>query len=136
MKAKGRNYLRVTGFLEILVGVVSIILIQWILKQDSIDLNIYNLDIIKDALWVLILIYGFAGLKIITGIFGILYANNLKRYKTCYILGLLVIIIQTLSICTITFNVSSIISYGIIMIIPVYYLFGAIKNKQQFEQIK
>lgn len=134
MYPRGKHYLRITGILEILIGVGSFALIFWILNQDIKEFVGIEFNMAEKALWSLVLIYGTAAFQILAGIVGFLLAGNVRDYKLHYFFGMTLILLGMGSIInTGSFDMASIMRNVLVLLVPSYYLFGAMKNKQSYE---
>ena len=127
MKDSGEKILKTTGALEVIIGITSIVLIVLLLKNNS-GFHIFSEEVGKNALWSLILLYGFAGLRILAGIFAIAFAKSRKHIGLLMFFGILLVVIQAFNIITGELSPISIIIDVIIMLIPVYYIYGVYLN--------
>lgn len=135
MKLKGSKYLKVTGFLEILVGIASLAMIFWILKENPTEYNVFGSNV-KDTLWVLVLIYAMAGFKILAGILGMIFSNNEKASLFLEIVGMILILIGISSIGQYDFTIRNVIVNIVVLILPAYYLYGAMLNNKSLKEEK
>lgn len=119
------NCLRITSFLEIIMGIISIILIRFLLVQDG-SIVILSKELEVTALWGIILIYGVNIFKIIAGMLGLCFVN--KKSILTVLCGIILIGAHSSNVFVGEFSVLAIIIDVIPMLIPAYYLYGAIRN--------
>lgn len=130
MQAKGKTILRITGILEILIGIGSLAMIFWILSSN--EGTILGIEVAKSALLDLVMIYGRAGIQIIAGIAAIMFAGNARKYKVLYFFGMLMILMEIYPYYHMEYSITNILSSILCTIVPAYYLWGAMKNKQSY----
>ena len=133
MKKKGSKILIAAGIIEIIVGVVSILLIRYLLGRGD-TVNILSYEVGKDALKGLIILYGVAALRIASGLAGTLLSN--KKSVVTIILGILLIVIQGVEILIGDLEVTSIVVDVLFILIPCFYLYGALANYTEEEPKK
>ena len=133
MKAAGRKWLILTGFLEVLFGAASVALIIWMLNQNPADYKVFSVNA-KETLWALILIYAIAGIQILSGLVGMVLSGNIKKAGICQFFGLLLILVQVVNYAQNDFTVSNIIYNSIALIVPAFYYYGACRNKKQLRE--
>ena len=134
MYAKGKTLLRFTGFLELLFGLVMLgimFLITSAGKDASIDIFGSNPDGI--TFLQLGLAWAQAGFSVLAGIVAILLANKANAYKVCMFFGMILILIAMGNSFTSEFNMQTIMKELYAYIVPVFYYWGAVKNKQSVQ---
>lgn len=130
MKARGSRILKITSILEIIIGVVSLAMTFWILSSKGDTHLMIGVDIGKAALWTLVLIYGIAAFQILAGIVGFVLSNKPEKYKVCYFFGMGLILIEMYSYINLDYTMANILIRLACTIVPAYYLYGALKNKE------
>ena len=131
MKTKGGTYLKIFGFLEVLIGGAAFAMILWMLSQDPKSFNIFGIEIVKDALWTLVIMYAIAGFQILAGILAIVFSKSLKHANLLKFFGFVLIVIQVASLGTGNLDMTAIIANTATLIVPTFYLYGAILNSNQ-----
>lgn len=128
--AKGKSILWITGFLELLLGLLSGVMIIMILTQKEMPIALpgYSMDLAKETLLTLVLIYSTIALQVLTGIAGFIFGGNSARYKVCLVLGILCLILgcvgQQLS------GNQDIFSYITNLAVPALFIYGALQNRK------
>ncbi|MEG2570280.1 MAG: hypothetical protein RSA70_02490 [Clostridia bacterium] len=136
----GKSYLKFTGVLMALIGVAGIVItgvldlvLGWGISIDHAGIGGTMVMIIGIAYLV------WAAFNLVAGLYGIKYSNDASKAKTCSMFGLISIVIalavSAWHLCTLiatTPTAPAIISAstGLIVsiIIPVFYLYGALLN--------
>lgn len=128
--AKGKSILWITGFLELLLGVLSGVMIMMILTQKEIPivLPVYTMDLAKETMLTLVLIYCTIALQVLTGIAGFMFGGNSAKYKVCLVLGVLCLALgcasQQLS------GNQDIFSYITNLAVPALFIYGSLLNRK------
>lgn len=131
MEAKGKNYLKITGVLELVLGIILVTLLFYIASLDKgSSIQIFGSNPDGFTFVQLALAWLQAGLCIVAGITGIVLANKPKAYKVCMFFGLVLIFVAISNSFYSDFNFQNIMKEICAYIIPVYYYYGAAKNKQ------
>ena len=125
MKKNGSKILIAAGSIEIIIGILSIFLIRYLLERGD-TVNILSYEVGKKALSGLIILYGVSALRIIAGLIGTLLHS--KKAVLTIILGIILIIIQGVEIIIGDLNITSIIVDVLFILIPCFYLYGAMIN--------
>lgn len=139
---KGKGFLRFSGILMIIGGAVSIILCGMIaLTYVLMAIFSYNLGIVENlsgsVFYIISAILFIVGgiIELIAGIVGTGSAGKPERYKRCIVWGIIVLVIQIVSIIfsLISGNMENwtlilAIIFGVI--IPLLYIIGAILNRK------
>ncbi|WP_418290431.1 hypothetical protein, partial [Massilicoli timonensis] len=113
------------GALEIAAGIISIVLIRFLLHQDE-KLVLFSNEVAHDALWGLVYIYGVNAFKILAGVIALICAN--KKSMLSVVLGILLFFAHGFAFLAKEQTLAELIT-NLIMILPAYfYLSGAIKN--------
>lgn len=129
-RARGKSLLRITGILELLFGATMLALTLYVMSLDeSSIIKILGKDPNLMTFVQLACVYAQAGVQIIAGIVGIMFANSIKHHKICMFFGYLLILICAANFIHIEYNVQTIATQSLSLIVPVFYLLGAIKNK-------
>lgn len=125
MNRLGKKYLLAGGALEIAAGIISIVLIRFLLHQDE-KLVLFSNEVAHDALWGLVYIYGVNAFKILAGVIALICAN--KKSMLSVVLGILLFFAHGFAFLAKEQTLAELIT-NLIMILPAYfYLSGAIKN--------
>lgn len=131
MDVQGKNILRITGILEIVVGVFSIILITFVLNGSIGDVEVAGIGIAKDDTFSIILTYLSASIQIVVGLLGIIFANKASMYNVNVYGGYALLGLSLLSFFLGSNGLSSnIIAFAL----PILYIYGAMLNKKSIEQ--
>lgn len=134
MKKNGAVALRIAGVLEIIIGIISIMLTMWILKDGTENQVVFGLNVAKEALLTLVAIYLLAGFRIISGFLAIIFSNKPKHSHFCLLLGCLLMIISITSMNKLDHSLDAVIfNYGLLLV-PAIYIYGAVKNKMYLEK--
>lgn len=129
MHAKGSKWLKITGLLEIIIGCATILLTVWMLTQDG-EFAIPSIAVGKEALWRLVIIYATGAIQILAGIVGFVLSNKPNKYKVCMFFGIVLILLTMYSFTTGEFTVEHFIyNVSLPAIVPAYYYYGALLNK-------
>lgn len=132
MQPAGAKFLKVTGILMIIFGAISIVFsIIGFLGMGIIEAS----GVAKLGLLWVAMIIGFAGsvAELVAGIIGVINCEKPEKAQTCLILGIIVAALTVLSsLFTLiayseNFSVFSLFSG---LVVPVLYIIGALKNKQ------
>ncbi|MEG1475621.1 MAG: hypothetical protein RSC10_07695 [Longicatena sp.] len=134
MEANGRKILKVSAVLELSFGLAAFGLIYFALQQgDAKTFSTLGLNGNNNSFITLSLAYGQAGIQTIAGIVGIVFCGNTKYYKLCMLFGLLLVLSVVLNFLTIDFSLSSLGQLAISLIVPLFYYYGAGKNKPSLQ---
>lgn len=134
MKAKGKTLLRISGILEIMLGLVSLGLILYALSLDrNAAQEIFGSNPDGATLWQLVGAYALSALELIAGIAGVLLGGRAKSYKICQCFGLLLLLVVVFNYIHMEYTFQTIIVQFLASIVPVLYYQGAIRNKQSIE---
>lgn len=120
---KGSKHLRIAGFLEMVIGVVSIVLIRMLLTEGG---DAVSDEAAKDALFGIVGLYVADGFKILAGLLGILLAN--KKSLLTVICGVVLFFAHLITFLQGGLDTTQIIIYALLMVIPYYYLHNAVRN--------
>lgn len=131
MKIKGKALLRWMGVLEIVLAVGGFFLIRWILSQDLTAVDGFLASAAGGSLWALMTIYGTLAVQLIAGILGVALAGNLKYASICYVVGMVLILVQSAGYFTQTFNVQMFLQNTLQLLPAALYFYGAALNQQQ-----
>lgn len=115
--------------LEILFGLASIALTQWILSQDPANFNVYGFDP-KDALWALLLIYGTASIQVISALTEVILSNKPKNAIVYQGFGLILIVMQISYLGRYGWEVQHLIASILALLVPCFYYYGACLDKR------
>ena len=126
MERGGKKHLRIEGILEIAVGVISILAIQFLLQSDADGAAALTDKEAKGALAHLALLYGANGFKILAGLIGICLAN--KKSVLTVICGGLLFLAQLIGFLQVGDDIVQIVINIVLLVIPYYYLHNAVKN--------
>lgn len=140
MNAPGKNLLKVCGILFIISGAISIIAgigsVFIVNTWDSLSLSVLQVyeqtNITKSSLAVSAVLSMIQGiLFLVTGIIGIKNCNRPEKANTCMVLAIvtIVLILASAVYSTITGQLA-IVSVIIWLVIPLLFLWGALKNRQ------
>lgn len=121
-----KGNLKIASIIQILLGVLSILAIQLLLKYG--DVSAANMEG-KEALKVLMIAYGGVAFQILAGIIGLILAN--KKSIITIILGVLLFIPQALNFNYLSGDIVYMIINAILLLIPYYYLYSAFMNYKQ-----
>ena len=133
MKPKGNKLLKVTGVLEILMGGLTIAFLLFLLSRND-TLSFLTKEIEYQSFKELIVLYVICGVEIFAGLFGIILSNKAKCGTFLAILGYLLLlgyVISNMFVISKGINVYSIIIDFVTLLIPVFYLHGALLNKRE-----
>lgn len=129
MKAKGKNLIVVGSILVLLGGLASLAMVLGILSADLAPFSATITSTSGTMVWSLILIYATIAVQIIAGIVGLMFASKPEKYKVCYVVGMILILI-TAKDFLIGFTMEKILAYVIAMVGPICYFLGAAQNKE------
>lgn len=133
---KGQKYLKVTGILMVIFGIIGIIvygLLDLILSSAVIlDKETEGLSVVLIG----ILYLAWSILYLVSGIYGIKHCNDGSKAKTCYMLGtlsMIVIVFITMIQCIgqpgAAIARQSVMTF-ITALIPSFYMYGAMLNSK------
>ena len=135
-KAKGRNFLKVTGILMIIGGALGLILSIVALAGSGLAAAALGGNIITGLL-VFSSVVALLGsvIEFVAGIIGVKNNNKPEKAGTCLVWG---IIVAALSVLSAILSLSGGSSFGDVigslitgLVIPVLYIIGAALNKKQ-----
>ena len=123
---KGSKHLRISWFLEILIGVVML-LVTWFLVGNGDFSKVVNEGLAANTLMSIIFFYGSHTTEIFTGIIGVLRAN--KRSYFALILGIILFVINLWEFFTYAdMGILQIIMHALTLVVPYYYIHNAYRN--------
>lgn len=132
MEAKGKNYLRISGILELLIGIANLALLFYVMNVG--DKGLYQqlgIPIGEETIIKLFLSYGMSLLCVIAGLIGIAFANSVKHAKLCLMVGYILMAVVVAQYGTGTdWTTNHIISLSCSLIVPAFYIFSATLNKR------
>ena len=124
-KAPGKTYLQVTGILMVIFSALSLItlLIGGAIAGGLIGgvsgaaagVSLFLLALIPCIF------------QLYVGIQGILHCNKLEKGKNCFILGIILLVLDVISLFA-SFSITSLI----FLIVPILFVIGAYKNHKAF----
>ena len=131
--AKGAGFLKVTGILMIIGGIIGIVLsiIAFIgvaalqmMASDEMNFGIYFVAVIMSLIGEVI--------QLVTGIIGVINAKKPEKATTCIVWGAIVAVLSVLGNVTFMlsgaqFNVTSLL---VGLVVPVLFIVGGVKNRQ------
>ena len=143
-EAKGKTILKVVGILFIIFGAISVIISLLALVGGAALAGASGMLEGADAGMVaaggaIVIVAGVVALiqsviDLIAGILGVKNCDKPEKAQTCFILGVVIIVIAIISdifaFISSGVNASTIISALIGLVLPVLYVVGANKNKQ------
>lgn len=121
---KGRKFLKVTGILMIIGGIVAMIgagALAAVLETSAGGLILASVLILASAVF-----------QLIAGIMGVKNCDKPEKAQSCLVMGVIVAILSvagnvTSSVLGSSFNITS---YVTGLVIPVLYIIGAVKNRE------
>ena len=131
--AKGAGFLKVTGILMIIGGIIGIIvsIIAFIgvaaleaMASDEVNFGIYYVACIMALVG--------SALQLVAGIIGVINAKKPEKAMTCIVWGAIVAVLSVLGNVTFMlsgaqFNVTSLL---VGLVVPVLFIVGGVKNRQ------
>ena len=131
--AKGAGFLKVTGILMIIGGIIGIIvsIIAFIgvaaleaMASDEVNFGIYYLACIMALVG--------SALQLVAGIIGVINAKKPEKAMTCIVWGAIVAVLSVLSnvifmLSGAQFNATSLL---VGLVVPVLFIVGGVKNRQ------
>ena len=129
---KGRKFLKITGILMIIGGAFGIIggivamagagALAAVLETSAGGLMLASALILASAVF-----------QLIAGIMGVKNCDKPEKAQSCIVIGVIVAILSVAGnvISNVLGSDFNIINYAIGLIIPVLYIIGAVKNKEQ-----
>lgn len=127
---KNAKKIRVTSILFILSSVLSVVLMLTLLNNEE-----WRPQIIADAGTVLenvALMYGICGLELVAGIVGLLLANKSSKVTVFFgIATLIEHVVITVMMYTSGGNITTVIINAVFVLVPLFYLLGAIGNTKE-----
>ncbi len=140
VQMKGKNYLKVTGILMVIVGILGVVvygLLDLILGYAIIiDKETEGIGVIVIG----ILYFAWSVLYIISGVYGFRNCENAEKAKTCYILGtisMVCIVFITMLQCIGQADAASIAKQSVMTfitaLIPSFYMYGAMLNSKEIK---
>ena len=132
MEPKGAGFLKVTGIIMIIGGVISFILsiiaLLFVAALDAATAGAYVTSLLYASAFL-----GFGGsiAEFIAGIVGVVNSKKPEKAQTCVVWGTIVAVICVVSnILTVAGgNDFDMFSLLLGLVLPALYIFGAIKNK-------
>ncbi len=123
-----RITLRIAGLLEIIIASIVIASIFYVLTHEKTSITIGGLTIIKDTPLSLLSILFLAIFQIVAGMIALIYANSRKMRDTCLILGMILLLLQVLTLNKVERTFSIFISDVISLLVPFFYVYGATRK--------
>ena len=134
MQAKGKGLLKVTGILLIIFGAIAAVISLAAIAGGGLAAT--SGSAIGAAAGGIAIFAGFillvgAALELIAGIFGVKNCDKPDKSQSCLVLGILMLVIQVISmIVSISAGSFNFFTTIIGLILPVLYTIGAVQNKQ------
>jgi len=142
MEAPGKGLLKVVGILFIIRGVILLIIALLAMLGAAMMQNPETLqaleqqgvavDVSGGAAWLAAIVaLVAAALDLVTGILGVKNSKKPEKAQTCFIMGIIIIafLIVNAAISAVDGSLN-IIWTAISLVLPVLYLWGALKNKE------
>lgn len=131
--AKGAGFLKVTGILMIIGGIIGIVLSIFafvgvaalqMMASDEMNFGIYYVACIMSLVG--------AALQLVAGIIGVINAKKPEKAMTCIVWGAIVAVLSVLGnvIFIISGAQSSVPSLLVGLVLPVLFIVGGVKNRQ------
>lgn len=130
MEKRNTFFLKLTGFLEMIVGTIAIIMTCSVLAQEKMHVTIGSFIVDKTSTLSLILIVMIAILQILAGILALAYAEDQHKVDFCFILGMVLLFAQVLTLNKTDRTLAALIIDLISIGIPSSYLYNATKCKK------
>lgn len=147
-QAKGKNFLLVTGIILIVLSVFSIfgvagglitiytiegadaqtaqLLVQKLAEQ-NVTLDMLKTSAVLSGIYVVI--------YMVAGILGIKNRKRTDKAQSCFIMGMiLIVLVLGNAVYAVTQGSFAVWSVAISLILPLLYLWGALKNKQSVQE--
>lgn len=131
MKASGKKVLLVTGTLEIILGLLSILGIVILLMSKN-NVPALSQDEATKALGGLLILYGVYGVNILGGLLGVIFADKPKHSALLMVCGFILILMQISTWSYVSLKLIDVIMNVIIILIPCYYFYGAVLNYKDY----
>ncbi len=131
MKARGKKILLVTGTLEIILGLLSILGIVILLMSKN-NIPALSQEEATRALGGLLILYGVYGVNILGGLLGVIFADRPKHSVLLMVCGFILILMQISTWSYVSLELADIIINVIIILIPCYYFYGAVLNYKDY----
>lgn len=119
--------LRIAGLLEIIIASIVIASIFYVLNH-NIDVMIGGFTITKDSAFSLIGALLISIFQIVAGMIAVIYANSRKMRDTCLILGMVLVLLQVLTLNKVERTFSVFLSDVVSLLVPFFYVYGASLN--------
>ncbi len=121
---KESKYLRIAGFLEILLGVVYILSLRGLFGADSSFIGVTEGQAV-DILFGAAGLYGAYIFQIVAGLFGVLLAN--KKSLITVLFGVVLFLAQLVPFLHLNGSLVQIVIHVLFLIVPYFYLHNAYK---------
>ena len=131
MRARGKKILLVTGTLEIILGLLSILGIVILLMTKN-NVPTLTQEEATRALGGLLILYGVYGVNILGGLLGVIFADRPKYSSLLMVCGFILILMQISTWSYVSLELMDIIINVIIILIPCYYFYGACLNYKDY----
>lgn len=132
MEAKGAKFLKVTGILMIIGGILGIILGIVALLGVAALAYISDGELVTGLLYVASIVAVLSGIvQLIAGIMGVKNSKKPENAKKCMVWGVIVIVFSLISsiLTVVGGNSFPTFSFLLGLVLPVLYIVGAAKNK-------
>ncbi len=131
MNLRGKKTLMITGALEIIIGLLSILGIIVVLTQKENIPELTNMAA-TEALGGLLLLYAIYGLHILAGLFAVIFADRPKHSVLLIILGVILVLVELSTCGVLILDTLTLMTKIVLILIPCYYLYGAILNYKDY----
>ncbi len=126
MEARGKKILTITGILEVMIGILSVIMIILLLKRG--DVKAFNEADGKVALFGLLRLYVVYGIDIVAGMCAVIFSHKPKYSPILMILGFILILTIVYMYMIADASVGGLITSAIVLVIACGYFLGATLN--------
>lgn len=147
-QARGKNFLLVTGIIYIVLSVFSIFgvvgslitinlmhsadtqtvqLMQQQLAAQNVTLDMMKTSVVLSCIYVVF--------YMVAGILGIKNRKRTDKAQICFVIGIiLVVLVMGNAVYAVTQGTFAVWSVAIALVLPLLYLWGALKNKQTVQE--
>jgi len=147
VQARGKGFLKVTGILLIIFGALTVIIGllaiagSAMIGSGTVDMSAAGVDAGAYDAGTIMLMSVFTVvmgiINLVAGIIGVANANKLEKAQLCFIIGIVLIVLQLIDAVYSTI-VGELSIFGIVvgLILPILFVIGANKNKEQFAEMQ